>query len=278
VYVAVGHLTIDVLADGRHRAGGTVLFGALTAELGGSEAHVLTAAAANVDALLPDVTELTVARFDTRVTTTFVNRGTDRERVQELLAWAGPVPLGHVLDRATVVHLGPVAQELEPAWLDAAPEGAVVLLTPQGLIRAWVGSSGGAPGDMPGPISDGAGAVVHRLIDPAWGAAIARPVVVVLNASELAWVGDLGERAVAAGGALVVTDGHRPITVRTAVSAVEIEPRAVMLKDDTGAGDVFAAALGVALADGRDTVDAVRMAADAVAAVLPEIHALLPVA
>ena len=154
MYVAVGQLTIDILGGGAGRAGGTALFGALAAVQRGHGAHVITAAGDEVDGLLPNVAGLTIARADTATTTTFVNRGADRERVQELSDWSGMVPIGDVLPRATVVHLGPVARELDPAWIAAAPEDAVVVLTPQGLVREWPHASGGA--------------VTHRLLDPAW--------------------------------------------------------------------------------------------------------------
>ncbi|WP_372788010.1 PfkB family carbohydrate kinase [Paraconexibacter sp.] len=264
MYVAVGQLTIDRLPDGRRRAGGTVLFGGLAADLRGQDAHIVTAAAPDVEALLPDLPNLTIARADTPTTTEFVNRGTDRERVQELRDWAGMVPVGQVQPRTTVLHLGPVARELDPGWIAEAPAETVVVLTPQGLVREWPHATGGP--------------VTHRLLDPAWSTAIDRPVVVILGAGELAWVGELGERAVAAGGALIVTDGHRPITVRTRGSAVEVTPRVVDLADDTGAGDVFAAAVGLALAEGLAPRDAVAEAALAVGDLLPRIQALLPTA
>jgi len=261
VYVAAGHLTTDVLADGRHRAGGTVLFGAIAAILRGRPAHVVTAAADDVEGLVPPVDGLSFTRHPTEATTTFVNRGNDRERVQELRAWAGAVPLGSGADVAAVVHLGPVAQELEPAWLDACPPEAIVVLTPQGLVRAW--------GDGP--------QVSHRMIDPAWIRAVRRRLVVVLNAGELAWVGELGERVVKVGGALIVTDGPRPASVRTRGGAAEVAAIPAELADDTGAGDVFAAVVGLELARGGRLTPAVQAAHAAVGELLPRIHALLPV-
>jgi sugar/nucleoside kinase (ribokinase family) len=261
MYVAAGHLTTDVLADGRHRAGGTVLFGAIAAILRGRPAHVVTAAAEDIEDLVPVVDGLSFTRTPAEATTTFVNRGDDRERVQELLAWAGPVPVGSGADVAGVVHLGPVAQELEPTWLDACPDEAIVVLTPQGLIRSW--------GEDP--------AVFHRMIDEAWIRAVRRRLVVVLNASELAWVGELGERVVKVGGALIVTDGPRPATVRTRGGAIELAPAVVDLADDTGAGDVFAAVIGLELARGARLTAAVQTAHGAVGELLPQIQALLPV-
>lgn len=263
MYTAVGHLTIDLLPGGGSRAGGTVLFGALAAHLRGVPAHVLTTAAADVEPLLP-ADAFTVERTDAATTTTFRNRGTDRDRVQELHGWAGPVPVTPVPVTTDVLHLGPVAQELGPEWLAAAPEDAIVVLTPQGLIRSW-------------PPEDDGGPVELVPLDPAWPAALRRRIVVVLNAAELDHAGALADRAVAVGGAVVVTDGHRPAVVRTRAGTTEVAPEQQQLDDDTGAGDVFAAAVGLALADGARLPAAVRAGHAAVAELLPRVHALLPV-
>ncbi len=269
-YLGIGHATVDVLAGGVHRLGGTVVFGALAATLSGHDARVLTVAGSAVEALLPsppDAFDLTRRPSDGDVTTTFANRGTDRDRVQRVEVAAGAIEVGDGVTGvpptfAGVVHLGPVAQELGPEWAAAVPGGATVVLTPQGLIRSW---------------PDGGGEVTHRLIDPAWVAAVTgRPVVVVLGAGELAWVRDLGERAIAGGGALVVTDGHRPATVRWPGGEASLAPAPVDLADDTGAGDVFATMVGLAVAAGAPPPEAVAAAHDVVGALLPRIHAALP--
>lgn len=262
MYTAAGHLTIDELPDGRVRAGGTVLYGALAARLRGEPAHVLTAAAEDVLALLPPDAP-TVERADAPRTTRFANRGADRERVQELHGWAGPVPVTPVPVTTTVLHLGPVARELDPAWLTAAPEDAIVVLTPQGLVRTW-------------PDDEDGGVVELEPLDPAWPAALRRRIVVVAGVAEQEAIGSLADRAVAVGGVAVVTDGARPATVRTRGGTTEVAPEPVELDDDTGAGDVFAAVLGLALAGGARLPAAVAEAHRAVGDLLPRIHALLP--
>lgn len=266
MYAAAGHVTIDVLPGGARRAGGTVLFGALAAMLRGSGAHVLTSGSDEVAALLPQVDGVTFERWDADGVSTFRNRGTDRERVQELQGWGGMVAPRPTPVTTNVLHLGPVARELSPEWFDEAEQDVVVVLTPQGLVRSWP--------DAP----DGVGPIHHEEIDPAWARALRRRVIVVVNAGELEWIGDLGDRAVTVGGALVVTDGPRPATVRTRAGTVSVPAAPVDLDDDTGAGDVFAAVIGMELAGGARLPAAVEAAHRGVGELLPRIHTLLPVA
>ncbi len=266
MYAAAGHVTIDVLPGGARRAGGTALFGALAAVLRGSGAHVLTSGSDEVASLLPQVDGVTFERWDAEGTSTFRNRGTDRDRVQELLGWGGMVTPRPTPVTTTVLHLGPVARELTPDWFEEAEQDVVVVLTPQGLVRSWP--------DAP----SGTGPIHHEEIDPIWARTLRRRVVVVVNAGELEWIGDLGDRAVAVGGALVVTDGPRPATVRTRAGTVEVPPSPGQLDDDTGAGDVFAAVIGMELAGRARLPAAVASAHAAVGDLLPRIHALLPVA
>lgn len=266
MYVGVGHVTVDHLDGDRRRAGGSVVYGALAAALRGTPAQIVTCAAEDVEALLPSApgdaigTPVELLRTPSATTTAFTNRGTDRAREQTVANVAAPVPPRVVAADGGVVHLGPVAGELEPAWLGCCPDDAVVVLTPQGLIREWPA---------------GGGEVRPRLVDGAWAASLARPLVVVVGAGELLWIRDLGERAVAEGGALIVTDGHRPATVRWSEGPQVVAPRPVTLADDTGAGDVFATVVGLEIAAGAEPPDAVVAAHEAVGDLLPRIHALL---
>ncbi|PTL59857.1 PfkB family carbohydrate kinase [Paraconexibacter algicola] len=265
MYAAAGHVTVDILPGGARRAGGTVLYGALAATLRGEAAHVLTAGADDLAALLPRVDGVTFERDEADATSTFRNRGTDRERVQELLGWGGMVAPRSTPVTTRVLHLGPVARELAPDWLDEAEQDVVVVLTPQGLVRGWP--------DAP----TGTGPVHHEPIDPSWARALRRRVIVVVNAGELEWMRDLGDRAVAVGGALVVTDGPRDATVRTRAGTVSVPASPVELADDTGAGDVFATVIGLELAAGARLPAAVAAAHAAVGDLLGRIHELLPV-
>jgi sugar/nucleoside kinase (ribokinase family) len=164
-------------------------------------------------------------------TTTFENRYGPAGRRQWLHACAAPVSLADLpaaWREAPLVHLAPVAAELElAAALEAFPT-ALVGVTPQGWMRAWT---------MPLPSE----------VRPApWRPAPAllrRVGLLVLSIEDLA-----GDEAVAAAYAahcplVVVTRGAAGATLYRAGAPRHVAPFAVRERDPTGAGDVFAAAM-----------------------------------
>lgn len=244
-YLAVGHVTVDVVADGEHRPGGSVLYSALQASRLGLAATILTRGdAEQLEAMLRpfrDEVELIVQPAD--ATTTLATSGTGEERRQRLLSWAGPVELG-ALPEAEILHLAPVAAELAGS---AEGEWEFVGLTPQGLARRW---------EEPG------GEIVACDADPAVVAMAGRCDAIVLSASERASCAELIERGLAAGATVAITAGadatellYGPGRARRMAT----EPIAGPL-DDLGAGDVYAAAFFAQLAAGDDRVGAARLA------------------
>jgi sugar/nucleoside kinase (ribokinase family) len=255
-YVAVGHVTADVLAaDGTRHAnptgqpGGTAFYSALQAARLELRTQILTQGdPPEIERLLaPYRDELDLAILPAEHTTTLRTWGEGPARRQRLLAWAGPIAAVEV-DTA-ILHLAPVARETPRAWRGRAE---FVGLTPQGLLREW-----DARGDL-------ALAPAPRELLPA------RCDAVVL--SEREWdvaASGCAEPAggCAGGGVVAVTAGPHPVTLHlpggellhVPVPAVE-RPR-----DDLGAGDVFAAALFVALREGRPPAAAAAFAAAAAA-------------
>ncbi|MCA1723359.1 MAG: hypothetical protein LC748_03720 [Thermomicrobia bacterium] len=139
-YVVVGHCALDVQPDRSFLPGGTVLYSALTAARMGMRVGVLTAGdpAALAAALAPFDGSFAIHILPTATTTTFENIPTPTGRKQTLHAWAGPIPpdaLPAAWQRATILHLGPIANELPPdAWaaaLGADREGRWTVTTPQ---------------------------------------------------------------------------------------------------------------------------------------------------
>jgi hypothetical protein len=250
-YTAVGHVTVDVLADGTRRAGGSALYSALQAARLGLRSLIVTAGVpAEVEGLLaPYRGELACEIHPAEHTTTLTAAGWGRRRVQRLLAWAGPIA-GPVAVETGVLHLAPVAREL------SGPLGAAagfVGLTPQGLVRTWP-----APGEQvtlaaPAPAAVELARGCDALVLSARERSVCEALIAAAHESE----------ALAA-----VTDGSRPVTV-LAAGARDAEVAVAPLDDaidDMGAGDVFAAALFVALARG-DAIDAAVSFASAASAV-----------
>jgi hypothetical protein len=254
-YLAVGHVTVDVIEDRlagpARQPGGGAFYSALQAARLGLDSLIVTSGEPRrIERLLTPYRRapgrLDVEVISTGETTTLLTNGQGQARRQRVRAWAGPIEaLPDVA--ASIVHFAPVANETPTA----APSGAaLVALTPQGLVRAW--DEDGWIGPMP--------------LDPE--RLPTRLDAVVLSEAERASCAVLLEGEHLADGALVaVTAGARPVELRlpgqppVAVPTVAVErPR-----DDLGAGDVFAAALFARLWQGERPTRAVGYAGAAAA-------------
>ncbi len=242
-FLAIGHITRDLLPDGSWRLGGGVAYAALTATRLGLRPAIVTSAPPDVvaalDAVLSDI-PLSVVPFDEA--TTFENIYTAQGRQQFLHARAAPLALSAVPEAwrdAPIVLLGPVAQEIDASVVGGFPT-SLVAATPQGWLRQW----------------DTAGAVTPS---PLANADVLLPYVraLVLSREDIGASADtvLGEWArtvpliaVTYGrdGAYVWEHGVRS-DLFAGYPANEVDP--------TGAGDVFAAAF---LCELQETGDAAR--------------------
>lgn len=230
-YTTVGHVTADVMADGSRRPGGSAFYSALQAARLGRRALILTRGVrGEVEELLsPYAGELELELAEAPCTTALQTSGKGRTRGQRVLAWAGPIAPELRVD-STVLHLAPVARETPSSWRG---EAGLVGLTPQGLLRTW-----SSPQD----------AVVLRALEPSQ--LPERLDATVLSATERSFCTALLDgRAVVA-----VTDEDDPteLLVPDRDPLMLEVPPVERLLDDTGAGDVFAAAFFIALADGED--------------------------
>jgi sugar/nucleoside kinase (ribokinase family) len=239
-YVAVGHVTTDVAEDGAETPGGTALFSALYAARAGLATAIVTrgdpaALRAALDGFADDVDVwVQPAEHGSRLLTVHDDAG----RRQQLLAWAGPIE--PVALAAGVVHLGPVARELDGRWMTRGGERKQGL-TPQGLVRRWGETGWMGHADEP---------------DDAAGSAD----VIVVSEVEAPFCPQLLASARARGAVVVVTRGARPATVSAPDFSGDVPARTSEGGNDLGAGDVFTAALLLELDRGAGTEDAMRFA------------------
>ncbi len=246
-YTTVGHVTLDLLEDGSQRAGGTAFYSALQAARLGQRALILTRG-------VPEEIEAALRahrhEFDLHIqpaahTTTLRTVGIDSARSQRLLSWAGPIePNSTVVDTA-ILHIAPVARECEPGWTGPAD---FVGLTPQGLAREWNQPGGEVTLAVPhARVAEELATACHAL---------------VVNQQERRFCARLIAAARSAGATIAITDGQRPSTILAPNrSPLELDvPPLARPADDLGAGDVFAAALFIALAQSRSPRDAARFA------------------
>lgn len=242
-YLVIGHVTKDLVPDGTFRVGGTATYSALTAHRLGLRTGVLTSA----DPTQPlfEGVPLTVCRRPARCTTTFENiivRGARRQIIRAIAErlTVTDLPLGW--DGAPIVHLGPVAQEVDVDLVGAFPR-SFLGITPQGWLRRW---------DDQGvvfPVEWDRAECVLEMAD-----------AVVLSLEDVGgdWqrLGRYARRA----RTLVMTIGREGAVVYHKGQVQRVPAYAVSEVDATGAGDVFASAFFAHLFETQDVLDATRFA------------------
>ncbi len=242
-YVAVGHVSIDVLLDdvGRRGAprsesplrqpgGGALYSGLQAARLGLRTLIVTRGDPDQLRALLsPFAGELELRIASDSHTTTLETTGAGHRRRQRVRAWAGSIDAEQIPARSSILHLAPIARETPSRWRG---EAGLVGLTPQGLARRWDPETGEI-----------------ALVPLAASALPGRCNAIAFSEAERESCRALFDR----GAIVAVTAGAGATEVHLRDGeVVHVPPVAIPhAQDDLGAGDVFAAAFFVALREGR---------------------------
>ncbi|HEY8597924.1 MAG TPA: PfkB family carbohydrate kinase [Thermomicrobiales bacterium] len=244
-YLALGHVTLDRQADGGYLPGGTVLFSSVQAARLGLHAGIVTTGRPTAldGPLTPFRSEVAIELHPAAATTIFVNVGVGAARRQTLPEWAGPLDLTGTLPAARIVHLGPVARELDPARLPTFAPGVFVGATPQGWLRRW---------DTEGHVTE-----TELFLPPAL---TARLDALVLSETEARRAEGVIAAVHAAGGLVVITRDAAGCTILDRTGERQIGTHDYPFVDDTGAGDIFAAAFFVALGEGQSPARAAAFA------------------
>lgn len=271
-YLLVGHITADLLDDGQVTLGGTALYSGLAAANMGANVAILTRGRfgekvgdMDVPGLGEYADRLQVIVQDADAPTTFTNHYTGSLRAQTIKHWAGPIDMRGLpphWGNAKIVHLGPVADEIDPRKISGITSGFLGV-TPQGWMREWPKERGGRVNIVPLrlPVD-----LVNRI-----DAAVVSDEE-IFNAREL--IERVGERRLS-----VITRGPEGATIYhslprdTEVSPGEKRFRTfdvpgvnVKIKSLTGAGDVFAAAFFMKASDKSSSAVEAGRYANAVAA------------
>jgi hypothetical protein len=241
-YLIIGHLTRDLTPTGP-RLGGTATYASLTARALGLRVGIVTSWGAEIP--LGPVRPIPVASYPAEQSTTFENVYTPEGRIQILHSVAPRLDYYMIPDpwrNAPIVHLGPVAQEVEPSLVRYFPT-ALVGLTPQGWLRGWDESGHVYPVEWPEAsfLLEQAGAAVLSIED--------------VDGDEARI-----EEMAASARVLVVTEGADGARVYWNGDVRRFRPPAVTEVDAIGAGDVFAAAFFSRLYTSRDPWEAARFA------------------
>jgi sugar/nucleoside kinase (ribokinase family) len=235
-YLVIGHVTKDLLPGGGSTAGGTALYSALTAQRLGLQAAIVTACSPQDDGLLDEAlgAGIWVHRLACEETTTFSNRYDDMgNRVQVLSGQAQVLECADVPGKwteASIVHLGPVAQELA-ADLPRHFSGCEMLgVTPQGWMRYWNGE---------GHVRQSAVPVPPGLLDLPSNACL------VLSLEDLAYDQAHIRDYVKLAPLTALTNGPHIASICSVDGTIEVQACHANVVDPTGAGDVFATAFFV---------------------------------
>jgi pfkB family carbohydrate kinase len=230
-YLVVGHVTADQTPDGP-TLGGTATYASLIAAVLGKRVGLLTAASFE-PALVDVLGDVRVARIPAEDSTRFTNTYENLIRRQKVEAIAPSLSAKQLLPEwrdTPILHLAPVAREVENDFLSAFPK-AFIGVTPQGWMRAW----------------DQAGVV--RPTD--WknaNAVLARANAVVMSIDDVDDPGRI-ESWAAKGKVLVLTYGDAGAVVHHKGTSRHSPAFASgKIVDPTGSGDFFAAAYFTRLA------------------------------
>lgn len=241
-YLLIGHIAVDITPQGL-RIGGTVAYAALTARTLGLRVGIVTSWAAEVP--VGTLGDIPIINLPTEKSTTFENLYTDRGRIQYIHHIAPTIHLNAVPDpwqNAPIVHLAPIAQEVDPALVRSFP-AAMIGVTPQGWLRTWDSTKRVSTTEWPE-----ASFVLQRV-----GAA-------VISAEDIGGDEARMDELAAASRVLAVTESAEGTRLYWNGDVRRFRPPEVDEIDASGAGDIFAAAFFIRLYTTRDPWEAARFA------------------
>ncbi len=241
-YLVIGHVTEDITPAGIV-LGGTATFSALTARAFGLRVGIITSVSEETS--LRALEGIPLFSVPSEHTTTFQNIRTEAGRSQILHQRAAPITLDSMPDawrRASIVHLGPIAQEVDASAAELFPT-SLLGLTPQGWMRRW---------DESGRVTPGKWEAAESLLG--------RAGAVVLSREDVGGDEELIESMAHQTRVLVLTEGAAGSVLywngdRRRFRAPEVDE-----VDSVGSGDIFAAAFFIRLFMTRDPWEAARLA------------------
>lgn len=242
-YLVIGHITIDLTPQGP-KLGGTAAYSALTANALGLRTGIVTAWGGELP--LGPLRQIPIVNYPADRSTTFENKEGENGRQQIIHHIAPNLDFYIIPDpwrQAAVVHLAPVAQEVEPNLLRYFPT-SLIGLTPQGWLRTWDKDKRVHVTEWPEAsfTLQGAGAAVISKED--------------VNSDEAR----IEEMAISSR-VLAVTEGQQGTRLYWNGDVRRFRPPNIeKVADTTGAGDIFAAAFFVRLYTTRDPWEAARFA------------------
>jgi hypothetical protein len=241
-YLIIGHLTQDLTSEGP-RLGGTAAYSALTARALGMQVGMVTAWGDELP--LGPLQGLPIVNFHVNGSTTFENVNTPQGRIQRVHHVASQLYYHMVPESwrtAKIVHLGPVAQEVDPGIVRYFSD-AFIGVTAQGWLRSW---------DEKG--------YVGLAEWPEASFVLGKAQAVVISIEDVAGSEARIDEMAAYCRIIAVTEGREGARLYWSGDVRRFRAQEVDEVDPTGSGDVFAASFFYRLFNTRDPWEAARFA------------------
>jgi hypothetical protein len=242
-YLVIGTITRDIVGD-HFVYGGTVTYSALCAQNLGYKTGILTAGESDLK-LPDDLQGIPFLVKESPVTTTYENIETEHGRVQRLHDIALPITKKDIPTFSyppSIVHLGPLADDLDLSVLDVFPD-SFIGLTPQGWMRQ----------------RDANHVVQYKEWENAESYLINADAV-VLSIEDVRGNRQLIEDYASKTKILALTEGYNGASVYWHGDTRNFSAPKVPVIDPTGAGDIFAAAFFTSLFQSKDPWEAAKKA------------------
>ncbi|MEN6300648.1 MAG: PfkB family carbohydrate kinase [Anaerolineaceae bacterium] len=241
-YLVIGHIVQDITPNGM-RIGGSAAYAALTAKALGLRPGIVTSW--SMETTSPLLADIPIVNFPSEVSTTFENIMTPEGRLQYLYKVAPSLGYNLIPDswrNTPIIHLGPVAQEVDPTLVRHFPS-SFIGVSPQGWLRTWDEQGRVTCSEWPEAsfVLQGADAAVLSLED------------VDNQESRI-------EEMAAFCHVLAVTEGKEGSRVYWNGDARRFSALRVTEIDSTGAGDIYAAAFFIRLHQTHNPWEAARFA------------------
>jgi sugar/nucleoside kinase (ribokinase family) len=241
-YLVIGHIAQDITPSGL-RIGGTAVYSAMTAKALGLRVGIVTACTPDLD--LSELEGISISSFDSDCNTTFENINIPTGRIQYLHHQAATLNISHIPEtwrRSPIVHLGPIAQEIDPNMAKSFPE-SLVGVTPQGWLRGW---------DISGR--------VHQVEWPESSYVLEKSTAAVLSIEDVQGNEIRIDEMLSSVRILAVTEAAAGSRVYWNGDLHRFRPAKMVEVDSTGSGDIYAAAFFYRLWTTRDPWEAARFA------------------
>ncbi len=241
-YLVIGHVTAD-LENSDITLGGTAAFSGLTAKALGLKAGIITSFHPDLAVDLLNLLWMKVKSSEE--TTTFKNISNGVERTQYLYHTAERLTVEDMPEFNTppsIVHLGPVANEVDPEIIQQFPN-SLKCLTPQGWFRSANSNN-------------------EVRLQP-WEDAVnvlAMADIAVISQEDVQYDENTIAKMADAIPVFAVTENYKGARIYWHNDARYIHAPEVKYVDDTGAGDIFATAFFYRYATTKDPWEAGRFA------------------